>query len=251
MRVEATIEGGGEGLVKVASKASRFVTSIRQSFEAADDPQRAAPMIAYFRHNFPFHGIPKPRRAVLDAGPLRRWEGFFPHLEADVRLLWSLPQREYQYTALSLLARPRNLDLLADAGVRGLDLLEHCLRTRPWWDTVDTLAATPLGYFMRRNPQFLSTLDAWNQDEQSMWVRRATIIWQLKSPAPDEECLFRYILARAHESDFFIRKAIGWALRQYAKHAPHTKQAVRNFLAEHGSKLSPLSVREASKYLDK
>lgn len=208
-------------------------------------------MIAYFRHNFPFHGIPKPRRAVLDAGPLRRWEGFFPHLEADVRLLWSLPQREYQYTALSLLARPRNLDLLADAGVRGLDLLEHCLRTRPWWDTVDTLAATPLGYFMRRNPQFLSTLDAWNQDEQSMWVRRATIIWQLKSPAPDEECLFRYILARAHESDFFIRKAIGWALRQYAKHAPHTKQAVRNFLAEHGSKLSPLSVREASKYLDK
>lgn len=208
-------------------------------------------MIAYFRHQFPFHGIPKPRRAVLEAGPLRRWEGFFPQLDADVRLLWSLPQREYQYAALSLLARPRHLDLLADAGVRGLTLLEHCLRTRSWWDTIDALAATPLGYFMRRNPQFLDTLDRWNQDKDSMWVRRATILWQLKSPAPDEGRLFRFILARAHETDFFIRKAIGWALRQHAKHGPMAKQAVRTFLAEHGPKLSPLSVREASRYLDK
>jgi 3-methyladenine DNA glycosylase AlkD len=109
---------------------------------------------------------------------------------------------------------------------------------------VDALAARVIGPIVARHPAAVSTMDAWLADDD-MWLARTAILYQLTyAERTDADRLFRYCLARAGHRDFFIRKAIGWALRQYAKTDP---AAVRSFVTAHASQLSPLSRREALK----
>ncbi|MCB1188785.1 DNA alkylation repair protein, partial [bacterium] len=112
--------------------------------------------------------------------------------------------------------------------------------------TVDTLAALVVGPMVTRHPQLTAVMDEWIADE-NLWVARTAILHQLKyGKATDTDRLFAYCAAQAGHPDFFIRKAIGWALRQYARTDPG---AVRRFVANHRDELSPLSIREATKHL--
>lgn len=121
-------------------------------------------------------------------------------------------------------------------------MVRHLITTVPWWDTVDLLAAHVVGPLVAADPALAATMDAWIDDDD-LWVARAALLHQLRFKADtDTERLFGYCLRRSGHPDFFIRKAIGWALREYAKTDP---DAVRDFLVREQRRLAPLSVREA------
>jgi 3-methyladenine DNA glycosylase AlkD len=120
------------------------------------------------------------------------------------------------------------------------------ISTKSWWDTVDALAAGVVGSLVRRHPELRSTMDEWLAGDD-LWLTRTAILHQLNHrEATDAAWLFAACAARADHRDFFIRKAIGWALRQYARTDP---DAVRAFVAAHRDRLSGLSVREALRHL--
>jgi 3-methyladenine DNA glycosylase AlkD len=204
------------------------------------DPVRAAAMRAYQRDQFDFLGIPTPlRRAAVKAwAPSLLW----PALLELASRLWDAPEREYQYAAIDLLDLRRR-----ELPVEAVGALLALARRKPWWESVDGLAGV-IGKLVRahREAGAQEAMDAALHDE-SFWIRRIAMThqlgWRLET---DEARLFGYALRLAPEREFFIRKAIGWALRDYAKWAP---QAVGGFVAAQCERLSPLTVREATKHL--
>src|SRR5262249_16703771 len=154
---------------------------------------------------------------------------------------WARDEREYQYFAVRLLRGN-----VRACGAGFLETVRLLITTKPWWDTVDELAAHVVGPLVARYPTLVHTMDAWCADVD-VWLIRSAILHQTRyRDATDRERLFRYCAAQAGHRDFFVRKAIGWALREYAHTDP---DSVRAFLARCGDQLSPLSVREASKHL--
>jgi 3-methyladenine DNA glycosylase AlkD len=211
-------------------------------FPAAADPQRAVAARAYMRDQFPFLGIPAPQQRVLAREVLA---GLARPTEADLdrvaRACWERAEREYQYFACGWLRRHARI-----CSAAFLDTARHLVVTKSWWDTVDALAAHLVGPLVTRHPRLASTMDDWIRND-NLWLARTALLHQLGyKDATDEDRLFRYCLIRADHRDFFIRKAIGWALREYARTAPN---AVRAFVRSHEARLSPLSVREALKHL--
>jgi len=222
--------------------ADEIVRRLTHTFEAAADPAQAVSMRAYMRDQFPFLGIRGPLQRALAREVVA---GLARPVEADLRSVavrcWALPAREYQYFACGLLRRHAKVcsaDFLGTA--------QHLIVTKPWWDTVDALAAHLVGPLVSRHQGLVSTMDAWIHDE-NMWLTRTALLHQLTyKEATDATRLFRYCTAQLTHGDFFIRKAIGWALREYGKTDP---AAVRSYVRAHESRLSALSVREALKNL--
>lgn len=127
-----------------------------------------------------------------------------------------------------------------------LETFERMLRQKAWWDTVDLISSKLVGLLLQKFPELVRRMENWIQDD-FLWIRRCALIFQLSyKAATDEAMLFRFCMLRMHEEGFFIRKAIGWALRQYSKTNP---DAVRRFIAENDDGLSNLSKREGSKYV--
>lgn len=222
--------------------ADEVMGRLSRTFEGARDPQRAAPMAAYMRHQFPFLGIPAPIQKALTrevlAGLGRPAE---PDLAAVALACWARPEREYQYFACGWLRRHARA-----CSAAFIDTARHLIVTRSWWDTVDTLAAHLVGTLVAQHPQLVERTDAWLPDSDR-WLVRTAILHQLTyQEATDANRLFRYCAAQATHPDFFVRKAIGWALRQYARTDP---AAVRAFVTTHHSRLANLTVREALKNL--
>lgn len=128
-----------------------------------------------------------------------------------------------------------------------MPLFEWMITTKSWWDTVDCIAPQCCGPLFAREPQLIQRYSERWVVSDHLWLRRAALLFQLKfKEQTDEALLFRYILLNADSDEFFIQKAIGWALREYAKTAPDT---VRRFIQEHP--LKPLSKRESLKWLNR
>jgi 3-methyladenine DNA glycosylase AlkD len=202
------------------------------------EPDRAAAMRSYMRDQFPYFGIPTPQRRLAAKPLLKTLAGSGANnLLAQAWMLWELPQREYQYVALDLLAMHWN-----EFEVGHIPQLLEFSRNKSWWDSVDALASI-IGDVLRYDHDYMD--DA--LIHENMWTRRVALLHQLGWRAKaDSERLFTYSLALSHEKEFFIQKAIGWALRDYARHAP---QAVRDFTLKEKSRLPALSYREANKHL--
>ncbi len=208
-----------------------------------EDPERAEQMAAYMKDHFPFLGITaQPRRQAIRAATASL--GRPPsedELLAAAEACWKVDERELQYVGTDLLARHRGL--LTGAS---LPRLRRLVGTKSWWDTVDALASPTIGSVVQGDEELLAEMDRW-VDDDDLWVARTAIIHQLRfGAATDAERLFEYCLRRAADREFFLRKAIGWALRQYAKTAP---VEVRAFVDAHRDELSALSIREATKHL--
>jgi 3-methyladenine DNA glycosylase AlkD len=159
-------------------------------------------------------------------------------------LLWQESQREYRYTAVDLLRQHS-----AVLTVNDLPALQALLLRDPWWETVDGLSAViaeVLHAAVAQKPKAAKLMDAWLK-HPSHWVRRSAMLhqlgWRLDT---DTTRLFGYAQQLAGEKEFFIRKAVGWALRDYARWNP---QAVTDFLLQHRTDLSALTLREAAKHL--
>ena len=192
------------------------------------------------RHQFPFLGINAPRLDRL----LRGLPQPAPDDVLDVAAAcWELREREYQYAGIRYLVRaaPR---LPADC----LPQIERLITTKSWWDTVDALATHVVGRLVLAHPGLVSEMDRWLESD-NIWLARSAILhqerWKERTHA---DRLFRYCLRRSGDREFFIRKAIGWALRSYAATDP---RAVAGFLYEHGAALSGLSRREASRGVER
>jgi len=200
-------------------------------------------MAAYMRDQFVFLGVAMPARrdairAIVRDATARADEAT---LLAAAQALWRKREREYQYVAVDVLAACERV-----LSPQALPVLATLVTTKSWWDTVDGLAANVVGPLVRRTPGLRRTLDAWSGDD-NRWLRRTTLLHQLRyGSATDAKRLFAYCVANAADPDFFVRKAIGWALRQYAY---ADTPAVRSFLETKRQRLSPLSLREAGKHL--
>jgi 3-methyladenine DNA glycosylase AlkD len=225
--------------------AGEFAKAVVAALAAVADPALRAGMRAYMKNQFEFLGVKTPVRRAAVAGLIRaRKNATANDLLRCARKLWAMPEREYQYVAVDLLARHAGTLTPND-----LPALFALVRMKSWWDTVDALAGV-IGRVVRAacedDPEALCVMDeALSSD--NLWTRRVAIIHQLGwRGKTDTKRLFSYASTCAHERDFFIRKAIGWALRDYARHAP---MEVRAFLRANRSLLSPLTVREAAKHL--
>lgn len=217
-----------------------WLARIETGLTAQANPVRAASMQAYLRHQFPFLGIAAPvRRAVINQlGPLDLNPAEL--LELSERL-WTKPEREYCYTAIDLLKTYRSGLSLVNK-----DVIQQRLQDRAWWDSVDGLTGLIGALVRQERPAGNRWMDDW-LSAPDFWLRRSAMIHQLGfRQHTDDARLFDYARQLAPEPEFFIRKAIGWALRDRARTAP---EAVLDFVAQQGSRLSALSRREACKRL--
>jgi 3-methyladenine DNA glycosylase AlkD len=124
--------------------------------------------------------------------------------------------------------------------------VEQLIRAKSWWDTVDALAASVVGPMVAADPSLVATMDRWIADAD-VWVARSAILHQLKyRDRTDADRLFGYVDRRCHETEFFLRKACGWALREYARTDP---ASVGRYVADRGDRLSMLTRREALKHI--
>jgi 3-methyladenine DNA glycosylase AlkD len=240
MGVTASGTAGVRFEVPDSALADTVLERLTATYAAAGDPRRAASMRAYMKDIAPFLGLTTPERRVLSRTVV---DGLPRPDEADCTALalrcWQMPEREYQYFAVDCLRR--HVKRLSSGF---LPVARHLVSTVPWWDTVDLLASHVVGGLVAADPALKADMDAWIEDDD-LWVARTALLHQLRyKETTDSERLFAYCLCRSGHPDFFVRKAIGWCLREYAKTDPN---AVRAFVAQQRGRLSPLSVREALK----
>jgi 3-methyladenine DNA glycosylase AlkD len=224
-------------------KLHPYVKSIHTLFTSHADPVAAAPMKRYMRDQFEYLGIKSPQFGPLLRGHLAE-HGLPPLADLDtiLRELWALPEREFQYVATSLLGR-----LETQLPPEFIETLEYLLVNKSWWDTVDTISTGVVGTHFKRYPDVRETVLAKWRKSENFWLRRSAILFQLNyKDETDFSLLCEIIRENLGSKEFFINKAIGWALRQYTRIGP---QAVREFVA--ATPLHPLSAREALKWLEK
>ncbi|MBS0479969.1 MAG: DNA alkylation repair protein [Proteobacteria bacterium] len=221
---------------------------VRQALEAVAEPERALAMQAYMKSAMPYLGVSSaPRRAALKAVFAGLdWSGSAAW-QRDVLTLWHAAEfREERYAAIELAA------VRAARGFQHIDALpmyEEIIVTGAWWDYVDEIAGHRLWALLQNDrAATTSAMLAWSTDAD-LWKRRSSILCQLPAKtATDLDLLYRCIEPSLGSTEFFLRKAIGWALRQYAWTNP---DEVARYVAANGDRLSGLSKREALKNADK
>jgi 3-methyladenine DNA glycosylase AlkD len=197
------------------------------------------------KSEMPYRGVPNPVLVQL-------WRALFPQFQLTsfgdwretILALWDGAEyREERYAALGLVGYR---SYAAYRTLEALPLIEQLLVSGAWWDLVDGLATHEVGDLLRRYPgEMRETLLNWSRGVDP-WLRRTSIICQVGfKRTTDQELLYACIAPSIGERGFFLRKAIGWALREYSKVQP---EAVRRYVAEHEREMSGLSRREALKY---
>jgi 3-methyladenine DNA glycosylase AlkD len=224
----------------LVARACVFVTT---ALTAQANPEKAAGMQAYMKTDMPFYGVQKPARVPIARQLVKE---FAPtnHDEytALVLGLWDLPHREEKYLALDVAEH-----FLSFVDGTSLPLYRRLIVEGAWWDFVDEVATHLVGHLVVHGPrENWPEVDTWI-DQPDMWLRRSVIICQVGAKErTDPARLFAFCEARIEEKEFFIRKAIGWSLREYAKTDP---EAVAKFAMNNRDRLSGLSFREATKHI--
>lgn len=205
------------------------------------DPINAKPMTKYMKNLFPYLGIKTPVRKELFKDFVREFG--LPEMSDLKQItleLWELPEREFQYTAIGLIRKFVN-----KWDEDFINLFEKLIITKSWWDSVDGIASWLVGEHFKKFPDLRDKyIDKWMKSG-NMWLQRTCLIFQLNYKEKTDEMLMgSIIMALIGNKEFFINKAIGWALREYSK---TDADAVMNFVERND--LSNLSKREALKWL--
>jgi 3-methyladenine DNA glycosylase AlkD len=222
---------------------AEYVNEVKSKLLGLGDKSRALKMSAYLKDQFTFLGIATLlRRDALK--PLNDSDFSESQLFEIAEALWLLPEREYRYAAIDLLDQKSKV-----INTALIPRLLKLVQREPWWETVDSLSGV-IGDVIarvRKNDMMAQSMMDEAITHSSLWVRRVALThqlgWRLKT---DEERLFRYAITVSEEKEFFIRKAIGWALRDYARWNP---EAVRNFILINQHHFSSLTIRETTKYM--
>jgi 3-methyladenine DNA glycosylase AlkD len=226
-----------------------LIDAVHAALTAAADPAKAVPMQAYMKSAMPFYGVPTPSlrqlcRDVFAAHPLDSFEIW----QATVLALWrEARHREDRYAAIELTGARRYRTYQTPAT---LPMYEEMVVTGAWWDLVDAIAPHRIGAYLLRDYRepITAVMIEWSRSA-NLWKCRAAIICQLGfKERTDLELLYACIEPNLDHRDFFIRKAIGWALRSYAW---TDSDEIGRYVREHESRLSSLSRREALKNIDR
>lgn len=218
-----------------------LLKTIKQELHKVAIPELAAPMSAYLKNHFPFLGIKSPFRRQATGYLIKESKSLsFQELELLLNCLWEENEREFQYVALDILGKykPKPEDAF-------IELVEKLILQKSWWDSVDMLAGNiSCRYFLKYPEILVKTITKWNNSE-NMWLNRSAILNQLKAKDKTNfHLLEKVILSHSHSNEFFIQKAIGWSLREFARTKP---DLVKEFVQKNS--LKPLSKREAMKHL--
>ncbi|MBZ2065847.1 DNA alkylation repair protein [Streptococcus sanguinis] len=215
------------------------VEELVKELKAVANPDDAVAMKAYMKNKFEFLGVKTPARRKLA-------KAFFKqHTDSVIdwnfiNEAWNNPYRELQYTALDYLEIRKKLLTPSD-----FSRLKKLAQTKSWWDTFDFLDRL-VGSIIARFPETKEIILAWSCDED-IWLRRLAINHQLlRKEETDTELLENILVNNLGQTEFFINKAIGWALRDYSKTNPDW---VRDFIERYRAEMVALSIREGSKYL--
>lgn len=222
---------------KDSFEAYIYLKPLILAFEKAANEKEAKGMKAYMLNQFEFYGIKTPQRDALVKSFLKIYRiQQYNELEKVVKYMWSQKEREWQYAAIDLLAS--HITLWKASSIK---LIQYCLINKSWWDTVDGIGSDWLTkYFTLYPEQILPVTKHWNVSK-NIWLQRSSILFQRSyKKKTNTQLLSDYILQHQSSKEFFIQKAIGWALREYSKTNP---EWVLAFIAE--KKIAPLSKREA------
>ena len=208
--------------------------------EARADNVRALDMSKYMKNKFEFFGVGASERNEI-------WKPYFKEAKKTKKIDWDFieicfkhEKRECQYTAAYYLKHMQKF--LAEDDI---SKLKELVLTKSWWDTVDILDKV-IGSIIYNNKKLYSIMLEWSKDD-NIWLRRVAIDHQLlRKENTDVQLLEKILINNLNHKEFFVNKAIGWALRDYSKTNP---QWVRNFIEVHKENMASLSIREASKYL--
>ena len=215
------------------------VEKLLENLKAVAKPDDAVAMKAYMKNKFEFLGVKTPVR--------RKLSKIFFKQQTDsvidwvfINESWDNPYRELQYAALDYLEIRKKLLTPSD-----LPRLKKLAQTKSWWDTIDFLDRL-VGSIIAQFPETKEIILVWSRDED-IWLRRLAIDHQLlRKEETDTELLEKILVNNLGQTEFFINKAIGWALRDYSKTNPDW---VRDFIERNRAAMAALSIREGSKYL--
>ncbi|MCX7985531.1 MAG: DNA alkylation repair protein [Bacteroidales bacterium] len=208
--------------------------------ERQANPENALKMSAYMRNLFPFLGIKHPQLVNLSK-PYLKQAAKEKDVDWDfVTACWNKPYREAQYVAMSYLVK-----VAKKINADNMYKLKELIMNKSWWDTVDMLSKI-VGIVVKQYPELIREMLAWSSST-NIWLRRTAILFQLSYRKSTDTILLEKIIGNNWGSgEFFIDKAIGWALREYSK---TDKQWVKTFIEKNKAQMSRLSIREASKYV--
>jgi 3-methyladenine DNA glycosylase AlkD len=219
----------------------QYLQPLISAFKLSANPEKALWMKNYMKGQFSYFGLESKQRREIQRSFFN--ENTYPSaidLFPVVFQLWEQAEREFQYCAIDLLQKFSKKYQKAD-----IHSIEKLLLSKSWWDTVDGLAAWTCGSYFKLFPEQIRPVTSKWMKSGNFWLQRTCLLFQLKYKADaDTELLESFIADLHHEKEFFIRKAIGWVLREYSK----TNAAwVREYIQKQS--MSALSYREASKYL--
>ena len=221
--------------------AHPYIIQIQKDFAASANATKAAGAKAYLLHQFEFYGLQTPeRRSICKAFYKTYPVTSHATLVTIIKEAFTAPERELHYFAIELLAFHHKL--WTD---KTITIIEWMLMHKSWWDSVDSINSNVIGKYFIKFPALLEpTTNKWNQSN-NIWLQRMSILFQLSyKENTNTQLLEKYILNRINTNEFFVNKAIGWALRAYAY--THKKWVIR-FVKDH-PQLSNLSKREALKH---
>ncbi|AWH86207.1 DNA alkylation repair protein [Flavobacterium album] len=219
-----------------------FIDNLSLAYKENASPEKAVPMEKYMKNLFVFYGLKTDLRRSLHKAAAEKHKAELKENARGIALeLYNKKQREYHYSAIEILIKKLKNKFVKE----DINLIEKLLVTHSWWDSVDTISKYLLGEYLRQYPEETAEVVARFSASENMWLNRAAILFQLGyKKDTDAGILFGECEKHRHSKEFFIQKAIGWALREYAKTNPGD---VKNFVATAG--LKPLSTREALKNL--
>jgi 3-methyladenine DNA glycosylase AlkD len=217
-----------------------FITELENTFAAISNAENALPMAKYMKDLFPFYGIKTDERRAILKSVCKKHQA---EIDSNARTIaWELflkKERELQYCGIEIIMKSLKNNYI----IEDIVWIEQLLITNSWWDTVDTISKYILGSYLKQFPTEIATVVQRFSNAENMWLNRSVILFQLGyKSTTDFNLLQSLCIQHSHSNEFFIRKAIGWALREYAKTDP---DAVRKFVFE--SNLKPLSKKEALK----
>lgn len=214
-----------------------YFEKLKLEFERHRDIDRAMAMEKYMKEKFPFYGITSPQRTLITKAIFSNYSW----TDADsvkefLTMCWQEEEREFKYTVLHFCYK-----YIKKMNVEWIPFFEQQIGIASWWDTVDGLGGHIISKLLVNQHELLKQYcDQWIASD-NFWYQRTAIISQLQhKETTNFELLCELIKKTAHSREFFIRKAAGWALRQYSSYNP---EAVINFVSHH--KLSGLTIREA------
>jgi len=221
----------------------QLIQELETALERNRNDIEAEGMSRYMKYRFAYYGIKKPKRYLIQKEWVSRIQKELSQENKRelVLELWQKEQREFHYIAIDFISKWKDKEI----SLEDSNFIEFLLTNHSWWDSVDTLASNFLGRYLRLFPnQRDSVINSWRKSD-NMWLRRSCLIFQLRYKSETNFNLLKgLILEFKDEKEFFIQKAIGWSLREYAKTNP---KSVKEFVEESG--IQGLAKREALKHL--